>query len=153
MLETLQISMVDLFKALPIPEKGEKGEPGINGTSVTVEQFRDLFEASYARFELETERRIMDLVQRTLDRIPVPKDGKDGSRVRRSHVVQTGERTSGALHAGRAEQGLRASSSCGSARRGVWKAGTAYERGDVVTWGGSSWIAQRDNPRQAGGRR
>ena len=38
MLETLQVSIVDLFKALPIPEKGDKGEAG---RSVTVEEFRD----------------------------------------------------------------------------------------------------------------
>jgi integrin beta 3 len=28
--------------------------------------------------------------------------------------------------------------------RGVFKSGTAYERGDAVTYGGSLWIAQRD---------
>jgi hypothetical protein len=27
--------------------------------------------------------------------------------------------------------------------RGVYREGTAYERGDSVTWGGSSFIAQR----------
>ena len=94
--ETLQISMVDLFKALPIPEKGDKGDSGTDGTSVTIEDFRGLFDAAYARFELETERRIMDTIQRTLDRIPLPKDGKpgvDGLGFDDLDVVQTGERT------------------------------------------------------------
>lgn len=30
--------------------------------------------------------------------------------------------------------------------RGVWKAGKAFTKGDAVTWGGSLWIAQRDEP-------
>lgn len=29
--------------------------------------------------------------------------------------------------------------------QGVWKEGTQYETGDGVTWGGSFWIAQKDN--------
>jgi hypothetical protein len=27
--------------------------------------------------------------------------------------------------------------------RGVWREGRAYAKGDAVTWGGSTWIAQR----------
>ena len=30
--------------------------------------------------------------------------------------------------------------------RGVYKRGTKYERGDLVTFGGFSWIARKDNP-------
>lgn len=30
--------------------------------------------------------------------------------------------------------------------RGIWKEGHPYSRGDSVTWGGSSWIAQQDEP-------
>jgi hypothetical protein len=30
--------------------------------------------------------------------------------------------------------------------RGVFKEGTAYRKGNGVTWGGSFWIAQKDNP-------
>jgi hypothetical protein len=149
LLEVLQGSLIDQFKALPIPAKGDPGEPGKDGASVTVEDFRALFEASYAKFELETERRIMDLVQRTLDRIPVPRDGKDGVDglgFDDLEVVQTGERT---LEV-RFTQGER-SKVYGLKfpwliDRGVWKAGTTYEAGDVVSWGGSSWIAQRADP-------
>lgn len=28
--------------------------------------------------------------------------------------------------------------------RGVWKEGTTYEQGDVVSWAGSMWVAQKD---------
>ena len=151
--ETLQISVVDLFKALPIPEKGEPGEPGKDGTSVTIEDFRGLFDAAYAKFELETERRIMDTIQRTLDRIPVPKDGKDGADglgFDDLEVVQTGERT---LEV-RFTQGER-SKVYGFKfpwllDQGVWKAETVYEKGDVVSWAGSSWIAQQDAPGKPG---
>ena len=153
LLEQLQIAVVDLFKALPIPEKGDAGPAGLDGKSVTVEDFRSLFEASYAKFELETERRIMDTIQRTLDRIPLPKDGKDGVDglgFDDLDVVQTGERT---LEV-RFTQGER-SKVYGFKfpwllDQGVWKAETVYEKGDVVSWAGSSWIAQQDTPGKPG---
>jgi hypothetical protein len=147
--EHLQISVVDLFKALPIPEKGEPGVPGKDGQGVTVKDFRALFDAAYAKFELETERRIMDTIQRTLDRIPLPKDGKDGADglgFDDLDVVQTGDRTI-EIRFMRAEKtkvfGFKFP---WLIDRGVWKVGTVYERGDVVTWGGSSWIVVCDNP-------
>jgi hypothetical protein len=142
--ETLQIAVVDLFKALPIPEKGDKGEPGINGTSVTVEQFRDLFEASYARFELETERRIMDLVQRTLDRVPLPKNGKDGVGLDDLNIVRDGRKVRHEyLRDGEVVKVFEYKSDDLQYRE-VYRSGEHYDRGDVVSWGGSIWIALAD---------
>ena len=142
-LETLQVSIVDLFKALPIPQKGDPGDPG---KSVTAEQFRDLFEASYAKFELDTERRIMDLVQRTLDRVPLPRDGVDGFGFDDFTPTFDGERTL----TFRFQKDERVKEFAFTLPypldKSVWKAGTAYVRGDGVTWGGSWFIAQRDNP-------
>ena len=151
--EQIQITVVDLFKALPIPEKGEPGEPGKDGTSVTIEDFRGLFDAAYARFELETERRIMDTIQRTLDRIPVPKDGKpgvDGLGFDDLDVVQTGERTLEVRFTQGERSKVYAFKFPWLLDRGVWKEATAYEPGDVVSWGGSSWIAQRDSTAKPG---
>ena len=152
--EQLQIAVVDLFKALPIPEKGEPGKDGEPGQGVTVEDFRSLFEASYAKFELETERRIMDTIQRTLDRIPVPKDGKDGTDglgFDDLEVVQTGERTLEVRFTQGERSKVYAFKFPWLLDQGVWKEGAVYEPGDVVSWGGSSWIAQRTEPGKPGG--
>ena len=151
-IERLEKAFNERFAALPAPEKGDKGDKGdkgIDGTSVTVEDFRPTFEAAYARHELETERRIMDLVQRTLDRVPVPKngiDGKDGFGFDDFTPTFDGERTL----TFRFQQGERVKEFPFTLPypldKSVWKAGTAYVRGDGVTWGGSWFIAQRDNP-------
>jgi integrin beta 3 len=34
--------------------------------------------------------------------------------------------------------------------RGVWKAGTTYQRGDAVSWAGSLWIAQQETTQRPG---
>jgi hypothetical protein len=143
LLEVLQRSLIDQFKALPVPQKGDKGD---DGKGVTIEDFRALFDASYARFELETERRIMDLVQRTLDRIPLPKDGRDGFGFDDLDVVQTGERTLEVRFTQGERSKVYAFKFPWLLDRGVWQKEAAYEQGDVVSWGGSSWIAQRADP-------
>jgi hypothetical protein len=151
--EMLQVQVIDLFKTLPIPEKGDPGEPGKDGQSVTIEDFRGLFDAAYARFELETERRIMDTIQRTLDRIPVPKDGKDGADglgFDDLEVVQTGERTLEVRFTQGERSKVYAFKFPWLLDRGVWKEATWYEAGDVVSWGGSAWIAQRDTTAKPG---
>ena len=68
-------------------EKGEKGYPGENGKdgkdgvagkSVTVEEVRQMFEGEFSKWALDFERRAQDVLQKTIDRIPAPKDGVNG---------------------------------------------------------------------------
>lgn len=56
---------------IPVPKDGE------NGKSVTVEDVRPLLTAEVARMELEFERRAGDILQRAIDKIPAPVNGKD----------------------------------------------------------------------------
>lgn len=59
-------------------EAGEKGAPGIDGKSVTVEEVRQMFEGEFSKWALDFERRAQDVLQKAIDRIPVPKDGTAG---------------------------------------------------------------------------
>ena len=68
----------------PAGEKGERGEPGpagpvgADGRSVTLDDVRPIIEAALASAQLEMERRVNDMVQRAIDRIPAPRDGLNG---------------------------------------------------------------------------
>lgn len=52
-----------------------------DGVSVTLADVEPVLEAALAKWALEFERRGQDLVQRSLDRIQQPKDGRDGTCV------------------------------------------------------------------------
>jgi hypothetical protein len=77
--------------------------------------------------------------------IPIPKDGKDGKDgvgFDDMTVEHDGERLV-TLNYIRGDQKKTATIHLPiPIDRGVYKAGTGYERGDTVTWGGSLWIAQ-----------
>src|SRR5688572_29286368 len=62
---------------------GTQGERGIDGKSVSVDEvlaaLDPVIEARIAKAELALERRGADVLQRAIDRMPVPKDGADGA--------------------------------------------------------------------------
>ena len=64
----------------PAGERGEKGRDGADGKSLTVDDIRGLIELEMAKALLDLERRGMDAIQRSIERIPAPKDGKDGEK-------------------------------------------------------------------------
>jgi hypothetical protein len=123
--------------SLPQPLQGERGEKGEDGKSVTVADIAPLIESMHAKWELDFERRAMDFHQRMLDRLPKPKDGKDGrdaipvedfdlSLDGRSLTVSVGP-VSKTLHVPSVLY------------RGVFRDGETYEVGDLATFGGSLW--------------
>lgn len=130
---------------------GVPGRDGIDGKSITVDDVRPLFDTAFAAWQLEFERRGMDLIQRALDRIESPKDGKDGKDGRDAIDI-------GSFDVSLEDdfRTLRLSATAGGQRversvyiptpvfQGVWQSGSKYERADIVTFGGSSFIARRD---------
>jgi len=76
--------VIKRLKALELrqPEKGDKGEAGergADGKSIGEAELQKLFEENVAVWALDFERRASDLLQKAIDKIPVPKDGKDGA--------------------------------------------------------------------------
>jgi hypothetical protein len=105
---------------------------------------RPILDAAAARWELEVERRAADVLQRAIDAMPRPKDGKDGLGFDDLMFQHDGARTA-TLRFVRGDQvkefqfRIPALIDCG-----VWRTGASYEHGDGVTYASSYWISQKD---------
>jgi hypothetical protein len=103
-----------------------------------------------AKWELDFERRAFDVLQKTIDRMPKPVDGKDGTSVTADDVlpelVKKFEETVAAIpkpvDGKDGKDGERGNFA--DFYKGVWSQGE-FKRGDTVTWGGSLWMATKDN--------
>jgi hypothetical protein len=129
------------IKDIPVPRDG------IDGRSVTLDDVRPLMDTAIATWALEFERRASDLIQRCIDRIPKPADGKAGrdafdlEDVRLS--IAADERTLTLAFVRGEEMVERSVVLTHPIYRGVWREGD-FRKGDCVTFGGSAWIAVRD---------
>lgn len=132
-------------------QQGERGAPGADGKSVTMDDVSPVIEAAIAKGMLELERRGMDMIQRCIDRIEKPKDGAPGKDGRdafdlediRAELADDGRTLTLAWVRGedRVERQLTLPHVI---YRGVHQQGKQYQRGDSVTFQGSTWIAMRD---------
>lgn len=130
--------------------QGEKGERGEDGKSVTIEDITPILDAAVSKWALEFERRAQDTLQKAIDKMPVPKDGKDGIDGRDGvgfddlSAEFDGEKTvTFKLQRGDVTKEFNLVLPV-VVDKGVFKDGTQYLQGDAVTWGGSYWIAQKD---------
>jgi hypothetical protein len=123
-------------KAIPVPK---------DGTSVTLEDVRPLIEQNVNGWALDFERRAQDTLQRAVERLPEPKAGKngvDGLGFDDLNFEYDGERKfTLSFIRGDIVKKFEFNPPI-PLDRGVYKEGIEYERGDIVTWAGSSWTAQ-----------
>lgn len=138
---------------LPIPKDGAPGRDGKDITDADVER---VLAPLVDRFALAFERRMQDVLQRAVAAMPVPKDGapgrdgRDGFGFDDVGAAYDGERTVTIKFArGDAFKEFPLKLNI-MLERGVWERGRAYEQGDVVTWGGSGWVALVDTDKQPG---
>lgn len=135
-----------VVKRLPEVRDGVDGRDGADGKSVTVDDLRPIVEAAAARWELDFERRASDVLQRAVENMPAPVDGKDGRdalSVDDFDVTLDGRVFTFALRCGEnlVKREIKVPFPLD---RGPYRSGVAYEKGDTVTYGGSQWIALRD---------
>lgn len=134
----------------PAGERGEKGERGADGKSLTVDDILPLLKSMQAEWALDFERRAGDTLQRAIDRIPAPKDGKDGANGKDAlgwddmHVEYDGKRTINLVFEKGDRREVAEIKMPVVLDAGFWKDGMKAEQGDGVTFGGSYWIAQKD---------
>src|SRR5690606_3791769 len=74
-------------------ERGRDGDRGQDGKSVALEDVSIFLDAAIAKHVLELERRANDTIARAIDKIPTPKDGKDGADLTELAIEFDGERT------------------------------------------------------------
>jgi len=117
--------------------KGEDGE------SVTIEELHPFLEAELARIELDQERRFQDRVERAISMLRPPENGKDGASVEDFDIVLDGRDLTVSMKIG-GRVVSRTIKVDVPQDRGVYQSGTSYEKSDIVTFAGSSFIAQRD---------
>lgn len=131
---------------------GQKGIDGRDGTSVTLEDMRPVLEGHVDKWALDFERRAGDVLQKAIDRMPVAKDGKDGSQGRDGadaigfddvRAEKTGDRTIAIVFEKDGRQKRFEFDFPVALDAGVYKSGETYEAGDCLTYGGSMFIAQR----------
>ena len=142
--------------------QGEKGEPGEDGKSVTEDDIQKIVDKAIQQqvsiWALDFERRAMDVLQKAVDKIPVPEngkdgqDGKDGLGFKNLSVVQLeGKRLKIVFESEDRKKEFVIKMPI-VVDAGVYKNGMDYAKGDGVTYGGSFWIAQVDHPNQSPGK-
>src|SRR5690625_307228 len=167
--------MVDsAVNAIPVPKDGKDGKDGTDGkdadmaelklhlaelvkhvnlpTSPSVDEVAAVFERRFSDLTLSWERQARDTFERAVDRMPVPKDGRDALPLESFDLTlsEDGRTLTVKMQAadGVVEKSIRVASIID---RGIYKAACDYEKGDAVTHGGSLWIAQQDAPEGAPG--
>lgn len=135
---------------------GSDGRHGMDGKSISLDDVRPMLEAELAKWELDFERRAQNVLQRSVDRIPRPidgrdgvdgKDGRDGFSV---EDLKFFKKEDGRTLVVRFERGEHVKEQ--EIRfdvpifRGSYKAGETYQTGDCVNWGGNMWVAKQDAP-------
>jgi hypothetical protein len=151
------------LKDIPIASKGDRGEPGKDGKSATVEQVMlaiaepvaKMIEARVAQIPKPkdgesvhrdtVELMVRDAAERLVNAIPRPKDGKDGFGLEDFDIVLEGRSLTMRFSRGdlKVERVLRVPF---FDDKGVYRPETKYEKGDGVTFGGHFWIAKKDDP-------
>lgn len=140
-------------------DTGERGEKGADGISPTPEAVALALEPHIAKWALDFERRAQDVLQRAVDRMPAPRDGKDGADGINGkdgangldglgfddmRIEQVGERGIAVVFERGSQRKECVLTLPAMIYRGVYRDGQTYQRGDTATWGGSLWHCDKD---------
>jgi integrin beta 3 len=129
---------------------GRDGEPGKDGRSVElseVEAFTEkVIDSHVSRWALDFERRAHEQFQRAIDRMPTPKDGRDGFSIDDLSITDDGHgNITFTFKRGELEKVYPVRLPCFE-YLGVYQDGNKYLRGHGVSFGGSLWLALVDSP-------
>ena len=162
--EYLEKQFSPLIKRISILEKrapgapGEKGDPGGDGKDgapgkdVTINDIKTVMDNQIAVWALEFERRAADVLQKAVNSLPKPKDGVDGIGFDDLEVVQlSGKQLQIIFKRGDQKKEFTVNMPI-VVDTGVYNSIKTYTKGDGVTYGGSFWIAQVNNPGQGPGK-
>ena len=117
--------------------------PGKDGKSVTLEDVSLFLDAAIAKHVLDFERRANETLAKAIDKIPEPKDGRDGVDLTELSVDFDGERT--VTVKGRTGEVTKRVPV--PLWRGYWSPGVVAEKSDILTHNGTAYIAIVDNPK------
>jgi integrin beta 3 len=120
--------------------RGIDGAPGKDAVLPDIEPIvQRVFEAGFAKWAIDIERRAHDLFQRAIDKMPLPKDGRDGFSLEDFVVADDGAgNITLAFKRGELSREHTVSIPWPD-HYGVWREGEAYRYANNVTWAGSVW--------------
>lgn len=114
---------------------GVDGKDGADGAALTVADVVDWLEANFAKWALAAERRVYDTAEKAVAAMPRAKDGVDGVRVEDFELVG---RMLTLKHGDKVLKQVRLAF---PVYHGVYEPDTTYDADDMVTFGGSVWVA------------
>jgi len=150
-LPALKVHADDFLKSLPVPKNGE---PGKDAIPPTADDIAATFERRFSDLQLSWERQVREATEKALEKIPVPKDGRDALEVEHFDLALADDGRTITVSLKRGETVIAKSIKLPSVvDRGVYSDAKAadYETGDGVTYGGCYWIAQKSQPEGAPG--
>lgn len=147
-LEDIQPIIDEAVKSIPVPKDGKDGVDGTDGIAPTADEVAKSMEGLFSKWALEFERKADLVLEKSVDRLPKPKDGVDGRDALDIEdfdlsLGEDGRTVTASLKRGETviEKSIKLATILD---RGVYKSGQEYEKGDGVTYGGCFWICQKD---------
>lgn len=157
----IDAGIAEAVKSLPVPDISElvnrvdeaiKSIPAPKDPDPvpTVEQVAGAMEGMFSKWALDFERKADSVLQRAVDKIPLPKDGKDGRDaldIEDFELSLNDDNRTVTLSLKRGDVLVEKSVKLPVILdRGVFSETESYEKGDAVSYGGSLWISQKDTP-------
>lgn len=144
----LKTDIERLVSEIPVPSNGrdgKDGKDGVDGKSITVDDIRAALELQHTKWVLDFERRSQEYLQKLFDAVPKPKDGRDAFDLENIDIALADDERKLTLAWVRGEERVERSVILNyPIYRGVYKHGEKYQRGDTVTFGGSTFTAIRE---------
>jgi hypothetical protein len=130
---------------------GMDGKDGSDGKDAVLPDLEPIVQRSFdiwfSKFGIDAERRMTDMVQRAIERMPKPKDGKDAFELEDLTVDHDGHgNVTLTFIRGEFKRSFTLRFPCFEFR-GIFKDGERYMSGNGVQFGGHFWIATADEAR------
>lgn len=134
----------------PQGEQGKDGADGKDGKDISIDEVKALLETVHSNWALEFERRMQEGFQRQLEKMPIPKNGKDGKDALELEDIELSlsddfREITLSFNRGELSKSITLPFPV-PIFRGYYDDKAVYKHGDVVSHGGSMWISKVDSP-------
>lgn len=131
-LRDIRVKAIEIVQAIPVPRDGKDG---LDGKPLTLADVADWLDGNFAKWALPAERRVFELGEKAVAAMPKPRDGVDGLSADDIEIVGR------SLRFKRAGKVIKEATLDFPMWRGVYDDAETYDAHDMVTFGGSVWIA------------
>lgn len=139
----LEAAVKQAIESIPVVHDGKNGSDGKDGVSPSPDEVAKSMEHIFAKWALDFERKADSVLEKAIDRMPKPRDGRDAIDIDGFELSIGDDDRTVTVSMKRGETVIEKSIKIPTILdRGVFKHGKTYEKGDAVTFGGCLWIAQ-----------